>query len=200
MTENIADALHIRLKVFMDSTGLNNSQFADKCGIPRPSFSQIVTGKNKKVSDIMLSQIHNAFPELNILWLMFGEGNMYIEIPDNGSSVGTSYVDRHGSDSHSDKDDLYSGCSENSGVEFVNFPYENTDSFKFGQDSVAIPSKICSQDLNIQELSSILSAKISAELKDKIEKPVRKVVRITVFYDDNSYETFSPTSDLRLQE
>ena len=69
MDKENADALNIRLKVFMDSTGLNNSQFADRCGLPRPSFSQLLSGRNKKVSDVVLTRIHDAFPQLNMLWL-----------------------------------------------------------------------------------------------------------------------------------
>lgn len=38
----------IRLKGFIESQGLTNSQFADRCGIPRPSLSQLLTGRNKK--------------------------------------------------------------------------------------------------------------------------------------------------------
>lgn len=66
----------IRLKGFIDSQGLTHSQFSDRCGIPRPSLSQIISGRNKKVSDVIVSQIHKAFPQLSILWLLFGEGSM----------------------------------------------------------------------------------------------------------------------------
>lgn len=66
----------IRLKGFIDSQGLSHSQFSDKCGIPRPSLSQIISGRNKKVSDVIVSHIHKAFPQLSILWLLFGEGPM----------------------------------------------------------------------------------------------------------------------------
>ncbi len=66
----------IRLKGFIDSQGLTHSQFSDKCGIPRPSLSQILSGRNKKVSDVIIGQIHRAFPQLSVLWLLFGEGPM----------------------------------------------------------------------------------------------------------------------------
>lgn len=69
----------IRLKVFIDSTDLTSSQFADQCGIPRPSLSQLLTGRNKKISDIIISQIHSAFPKLSVMWLLFGEGPMLTE-------------------------------------------------------------------------------------------------------------------------
>jgi predicted XRE-type DNA-binding protein len=40
-----------RLKLFLEQNGISNSQFADTCGIPRPTLSQLLNGRNKKVSD-----------------------------------------------------------------------------------------------------------------------------------------------------
>lgn len=68
-----------RIKKFMDATGIQNSQFADTCGIPRPSLSQLLNGRNKKVSNEVIDKIHEAYPSLSILWLMFGEGDMWID-------------------------------------------------------------------------------------------------------------------------
>ena len=75
------DNVAIRLKGFIDEMGLTNSQFADQCGIPRPSLSQILTGRNKKISDVIVGQIHTAYPRLSVLWLLFGEGDMLVAPP-----------------------------------------------------------------------------------------------------------------------
>lgn len=79
-----------RLKFFMESRKVTISQFADTCGIPRPTLSQLMNGRNKRVSDEIINKIHNGFPSLSILWLMFGEGtmesagNIEISEPQNG--------------------------------------------------------------------------------------------------------------------
>ncbi|MDE6431546.1 MAG: helix-turn-helix transcriptional regulator [Duncaniella sp.] len=65
-----------RLKRYLDSRQISVTQFADECAIPRPTGSQLLAGRNKKVSDEIIGKIHGAYPELNIVWLMFGEGNM----------------------------------------------------------------------------------------------------------------------------
>lgn len=65
-----------RLKHYMDQSQMPISQFADRCGIPRPTMSQLMNGRNKRISDEIITKIHNAFPDLSILWLMFGEGDM----------------------------------------------------------------------------------------------------------------------------
>lgn len=67
-----------RLKFFMDSNKIAISQFADTCTIPRPTMSQILNGRNKKISDELISKIHAAYPQLSVLWLMFGEGEMLV--------------------------------------------------------------------------------------------------------------------------
>lgn len=67
-----------RLKQFIDFVRLTSTQFADKADIPRPSLSQILTGRNKKISTDLVQKLHVAFPELNILWLLYGEGSMTV--------------------------------------------------------------------------------------------------------------------------
>lgn len=65
-----------RLKQYLDANQISVTQFADECSIPRPTGSQLLAGRNKKVSDEIIGKIHAAYPNLSIVWLMFGEGNM----------------------------------------------------------------------------------------------------------------------------
>lgn len=65
-----------RIKTFMQERNISSTQFADACSIPRPTLSQILGGRNKKISDEVINKIHGAYPELNVMWLMFGEGPM----------------------------------------------------------------------------------------------------------------------------
>lgn len=68
--------------------GIANSLFADVCGIPRPSLSQLLNGRNKKVSNEVIDKIHNAYPELSMMWLMFGDGEMLV--PNANSDISDS--------------------------------------------------------------------------------------------------------------
>ena len=65
-----------RLKQFMTAKNIASSQFADSADIPRPTLSQLLNGRNKKISNELIGKIHEAFPSLNVMWLMFGEGDM----------------------------------------------------------------------------------------------------------------------------
>lgn len=65
-----------RLKQFITFLNIPVTQFADSCNIARPTLSQLLNGRNKKVSDEFISKIHDAYPALSIIWLLFGEGEM----------------------------------------------------------------------------------------------------------------------------
>ena len=160
--ENVA----IRLKFFMDYSGISNSQFADSCGIPRPTVSQLLNGRNKKISDVLIGMIHRGYPELSIMWLLFGEGEMLVadnavsDIENGGESSppegsGSSINISAGDDCNHDNKSVYASDSE----------------LKQGLESDALLSQ-----------------------KLVFRKEERRVVSITVFYDDSSYETFIPSS------
>lgn len=187
--------LIFRLKQFMDHTGLNNSQFADRCGIPRPSFSQIITGRNKKVSDILITQIHNAFPELNILWLMFGDGAM-LNVSESDSSDETN-APSGGNSHYATTEEMHFSPFTDANIwsENTNLPYKGSENLKNGRENGAIFDVLQMQKFDLNGFATDLASKISSNLRDEIERPRRRVVRITVFYDDSSYETFSPTAD-----
>lgn len=65
-----------RLRQYMEAKEIASSQFADTAEIPRPTLSQLLNGRNKKISNELIGKIHDAYPSLNVMWLMFGEGDM----------------------------------------------------------------------------------------------------------------------------
>lgn len=65
-----------RLKEFINYSKIPVTQFADNARIPRPSLSQLLNGRNRKVSDEVITKIHSAYPQLNMMWFIFGEGEM----------------------------------------------------------------------------------------------------------------------------
>lgn len=178
MEQNVAT----RLKFFLESQGLSNSQFADTCGIPRPTLSQLLTGRNKKISDILVGQIHQSYPQLSIMWLLFGEGPMLDVVkpeegeygereesfaPDTGSGVGSG---------------SYFGEFKGDEASFRNNRREN------GVNRVEIKGEYSA---NQRDNSASRIAELEREIMKLKGKP-RKVVQITVYYDDNTFETFVP--------
>lgn len=153
-----------RLKLFMDREGLTNSQFADKCGIPRPSLSQLLSGRNKKLSDVVVKQIHDVFPDLSVLWLMFGEGEMIAPKPINPTLVSEA-----------------AKFMEDDPVESANANLNDLTK------AAVLPKYTENQRSNVD----FANVNIASQIAQNSPNP-RKVVRITIFYDDNSYETFTP--------
>ncbi len=165
--ENVA----IRLKGFIDEMGLTNSQFADQCGIPRPSLSQLLTGRNKKISDVLVGQIHQAFPDLSVLWLLFGEGQMIVP------SVAPETIS-------DELPNLFSEAEKFSTRESDLNKYSNLTGLKEG-------IKVASGRVNSGNSDDLKSLELQREI-EKIRKNPRKVIQITVYYDDSTFETFYP--------
>jgi len=153
-----------RLKHFMENEGLTNSQFADRCGIPRPSLSQLLSGRNKKLSDVVVKQIHDCFPDLSVVWLMFGEGSMIVPKPldPDLASEAVKFMD----------DDPQ---------------YDANANLK----PLTQPENVYNTAENQMNDAVFANVNISGQIAQNGEKP-RRPVRITVFFDDNSYETFVP--------
>lgn len=185
MEETIAT----RLKLFIDSSGITSTQFADMCGIPRPSLSQLLSGRNKKVSDIIISQIHKGFPDLSINWLLFGEG------PVRTGNVYKSGAGVSGSSATSgDAVDNGNLGEERSNSIVENYTDPNNDSIfsnnskekglTGGKFDVNYPN-------NVQFESDIKILDLKRQIENLRENP-RKVVQITIYYDDSTFETFIP--------
>lgn len=157
----------VRLKAIIEHLGLTDSQFADTCSISRPTLSLLLSGKNKKISDVMLAQIHKAFPKISIMWLLFGEGNVT------------------GSDAEVRNNDLFSNenpiFQENTRAEEEQLNLINVKQLeKIVKDIIDQAINGSQQDLR--------------ELMLKISQPasLRKANKITVYYDDSTFETFVP--------
>lgn len=65
-----------RLLKLLDTEQLSSSKFADVIGVQRSSVSHILTGRNKPSFDFLQKTL-KAFPMLNADWLILGEGEMY---------------------------------------------------------------------------------------------------------------------------
>ena len=165
-----------RLKLFMDSIHVQSSQFADMCEIPRPSFSQLLSGRNQKVSDTLIRKIHAAYPELSVMWLMFGEGPM-LSIHEKNEDK-----DPHQSEK-SVKDSSKSSVSLDNDQE--NTGYSTLNALNSAQNR---PNSSIYQQL--EDNKKILELQLQIE---KMQKNPRRVAQITVYYDDSTFETFIPS-------
>lgn len=176
-----------RLNSFMEVHGIGSTQFADACGIPRPTLSQILSGRNKKISDAVISKIHNAYPSLSVLWLLFGEGQMesspnigFSEAQKNGQTNFQSVASHDFNPTHDDVSD--SSVTEDSeslfGSRAMNEP------LIFDDDEPMHEVK-ASHEASSNAVSGGPTVTIPADGS-------KSIVNIMVFYSDNSYQSFVP--------
>jgi len=167
--------------MFLEQTEISNSQFADTCKIPRPTLSQLLNGRNKKVSDEVIAKIHHAYPSLNIMWLMFGDGDMLMG--GNGSAAGADTMS--GADNESSTHVVDAGQREISFDDDAAVAYSSTPR---PVQRMATPSTVN------EAIQSIMRSNTAARGSRASASPeARRVVNIMVFYSDGRFEEFGPS-------
>ncbi|CAM1368899.1 helix-turn-helix domain-containing protein [Tenacibaculum xiamenense] len=63
-----------RIKEVIRYYGLTSSTFADSISVPKSSISHLMSGRNKPSLDFVL-KIIDKFPEVDLYWLLNGEGD-----------------------------------------------------------------------------------------------------------------------------
>lgn len=204
-----------RLKLFIETEGLTNAQFADLCEIPRPSLSQIISGRNKKISDLLIGAIHKAYPKLNVLWLMFGEGDMF-----GAAYSGSSGTLPDSEDEFPDEDDTYhrteplmgagevpltagagivnsnspgySSHASNMGFENpANTPARSNLQSESKENGLTHPQNGSQTRMNTQIEANYKIMNLQRQIDEMRQNP-RRVTQITIYYDDSTFETFIP--------
>lgn len=61
---------------FLKAENITQSQFAEKIGVAKASVSHILAGRNKPGYDFIVGMA-KCYPNLNIDWLITGNGKMY---------------------------------------------------------------------------------------------------------------------------
>lgn len=144
-----------RLKLILERVNLTPGNFADKIGVAPATISHILSGRNKYPSAEVMLRLHETFPDIDLNWLLTGEGTLVKDDPDSmftGSLFGDNLLNATKSTTESEN------RKENS-LETA----KNTD------------NPIVKQEIIYKE------------------KPVRKIAEIRIFFDDGTYETFTPS-------
>ena len=163
------DTVAQRLKSYIDYKQISSSQFADLCKIPRPSLSQILSGRNKKISNLLIGQIHDACPDLSIMWLLFEQGDMLVAENNNKPSDDEKNPDKKEKFPPIDKDDE-----------------KNSKENRLNTNANANHNSDNQSVIGLEEKLSFMRQ------IEKLKANPRKVTQITVYYDDSTFETFYP--------
>jgi transcriptional regulator with XRE-family HTH domain len=80
--ENDASVFAKRISSILNKKEVNARVFADRIGRSQSSMSNVMNGKNKPSCD-MLEGIASQFPDINLRWLITGEGEMCHTSPES---------------------------------------------------------------------------------------------------------------------
>lgn len=73
-----------RLEALLKALGIKQTQFSKIAGVSQTYVSQMISGK-KSISYSVIQGITKSLPQVNIKWLMQGEGEMFF--PEKNSEV-----------------------------------------------------------------------------------------------------------------
>lgn len=75
----------IRLQQLMKALNLKQTGFAKSLGMTQPNISRMVTGESK-ISVEVLNRIIDTYKNVNMHWLLTGEGAMFLAGPEEKSA------------------------------------------------------------------------------------------------------------------
>lgn len=153
--------MNTRLEQFLAAENLSQSQFADTINVARASVSHILAGRNKPGWDFLTNMMKH-YPNLNMEWLLSGNGKMYknqmVEQPKPASVKDTPV-------------DLF-----------------NNESILQDQPPITLrESNIPVQQVSKPADSSLPQASNKAQSPIQVIDTQRKITKIMVFYDDNTF-------------
>lgn len=177
----------------MNAESISSTQFADACRIPRPTLSQILSGRNKKISDEVIGKIHEAYPSLSVLWLLFGEGDMRVDSNMQMSEAKNSgFIDIYAAEHPETDGNSVSLASVDGDDVFASKKIEQT--LPFDSDDKKELKQVQSISIADDDESSAASS-MSQPSPRKVSiaaDATKSIINITVFYSDNSFQVFRP--------
>jgi hypothetical protein len=94
-----------RLKMLIKYFGMNESQFANKCGLHQQSINRLTRNDNANPGGMVLDAFKESFPMINANWLLWGEGVMVTsDTKSKAELVEIQTVPGYGYDSYRDPD------------------------------------------------------------------------------------------------
>ncbi len=166
-----------RIRRIMELEGLTQQDYAMKLGISPASLSSIYTGRTNPTNN-HVQAVHRAFPDVNISWLLFGEGEM----------LNSDLQDRHVS-THADGEDVDASEGENVGAQLASSGGSMGLFDALGTKESSSHTALSRSD---KRSSSAMGSGRSSDAKT-IDNIHRKIKEIRVFFDDGTYEAFVPS-------
>lgn len=161
--------LNDRISKIIEYSQLTSSEFADEIDVQRSSISHITSGRNKPSLDFLI-KVKERFPELNWDWLITGDGEMTISIPDEKTK-------------HQQATDLFSIIDDDDFGKSDLSHEETPREFPIPTESKLNENISDSHGLEVKKTHDIIQTS---------ENQQNKVKRIILLYEDGRFETYLP--------
>lgn len=164
-----------RIQEIIKRYDLTPSRFADQLEVPRSTISHILSERNKPSLEF-LQKILDNYPDININWLIRGEGSIFKHSPDLFSGENTKE----------------SAPAASPQQEATLFPAENN------KESTQMHDKDKYENLSGEKKKE--SVGVSAGDEELIyginrKREEKKVAKIIVLYHDNTFDTYYPSKE-----
>lgn len=169
-----------RIRQIMESQHMTQQVFANAIGTTPATLSGIFNDRTRPTINIIES-IKKKFPDISLEWLMFGQGEMY---PQPGSASGSQATPTPPS-----FDDVQQPESGHQGIQSSLFGQEPM--LDFGQPVASTPQNVRRPVAYNNGVRNTRS-EIVPEVVKIVDKPARRVTEIRVYYDDQTWESFTP--------
>lgn len=156
-----------RLEQFLAAENISQSQFADTIDVARASVSHILAGRNKPGWDFLNSMLKH-YPNLNIEWLLNGTGKMYKSMR---SELRPAQPEEQLSS------DLFSPVSTTGQAPQQPTPAATTPRESKIQEQT-VPTNASTETSASQDSPAVIAQQSDNQ---------RKITKIVVFYDDNTF-------------
>ena len=180
-----------RIELIMKCYDLSPSQFADRTGIQRASVSHILSGRNKPSLEVML-KIYDAFPDVDMKWLMMGVGDVPVRKEDASAISSVNQV-QGGVDMAADTLFPASSMGSNAGAtlfapvaepapQVVEEPRQRRVQHQpSAREKVVAQSDVRPRRSQAARIAQAVSA-----------QPEKRIKEIRIYYSDGTYETLVP--------
>lgn len=194
-----------RILQIMRSEGMTQQEFSRATGLSPASLSSIFNGRTAPTMK-HAEAMHRRFPGLNLSWLLFGEGEMFLTDAD-GAQNDESVVNDINAEDSGVSDTLFPeyntpNSADGNGAQkaapgtvpnAAGQPYSNNararEANRTANGQVAEhPSVLNSFDSEREAFRDALQAEMEFMKYHNIKQ--RKITEIRIFFDDGTFETF----------
>lgn len=176
-----------RIKIVMDYAKLSQQDFSHKLGVSPASLSSIFTGRTNPTNN-HVQAIHRVFPEINVSWLLFGEGEMLLSserLMENSSILGENSM-------LNEEEQTVPASIDGMGLLFSE-THETNNAALLGTPSMPTVVSPGAASAKREAAYQRRSEARQAESVKQFDRWPRKIKEIRVFFDDGTYEAFVPS-------